>query len=132
MDNEQNKNIEKLVDKLMKDDGLASSSSDFTNTVMAKVEQLNQQKTFAYKPIISKKMWFAIATLIVGFSIYLAFFGNLTKSKWFANIELDFSMNFLSSLNFSNTTLYATIIVSLLFLIQIVMLKNYFDKRLNT
>lgn len=132
MDNDPHKNIEKLVDKLMNDDSLASTSSDFTNTIMAKVEQLNQQKTFAYKPIISKKMWFAIATLIAGFSIYMAFFGNLTKSKWFANVELDFSLNFLPTLDFSNTTLYATIIVSLLFLVQIVMLKNHFDKRLST
>ena len=128
----ENKNIEKLIDKLMHDDNLSSTSNEFTNTIMAQVEQLEEQKTYAHKPIISKKAWLAICTLITGFTIYLAFYGNLTKSKWFANIEFDFNFNFLPQMNFSNTTLYATLIIFVLFLIQIIVLKNYFNKRLST
>ncbi|WP_117884460.1 hypothetical protein [Aureibaculum luteum] len=131
MRTEENKNIETLVDKLMQDDALTTTSMQFTNSIMAQVEQLDLQKAFEYKPLISKKVWLLISFLTVSALVYIARYENLTQSKWLNYFEFDFSLNFLPNMHFSNTTLYATIIVSILFLIQIIVLKNYFNKRLN-
>ncbi len=128
---EENKNIEKFIDKIMTDDELALTSMHFTNTIMAQVEQLDQQKVFEYTPLISKKIGLLICTSIIGVLIYIALFVNLTKSKWTNYFEFDLNLNLLPEMSFSNTTIYATTIVSGLFLIQIIMLKNYFNKRLS-
>lgn len=128
---EENKNIEKLIDKLMHHDDLHSASMHFTNAVMAQVESLNHEKVFEYKPLISKKIWFLICAVIIGLSAYIAFYGNLTKSKWMDYFQFNFSQDLLPELSFSNTTIYATTIVSVFFLIQIILLKNHFNKRLS-
>jgi len=128
---EENKNIEKLIDKLMTDDDVISTSTNFTNTIMAQVEQLEKKKVFEHKPLISKKVWLLICTAIIGIFAYVAFYGNLTKSKWMDYFEFDLSLNLLPDMSFSNTTIYATVIVSVLFLVQIIVLKNYFNKRLS-
>ncbi|MET2984224.1 hypothetical protein [Aureibaculum conchae] len=131
MNTEESKNIEKLIDKVMLDNELHSTSTDFSNTIMAQVEQMNQQKVFEYKPLISKKIWVLICVSIIALLTYITLYGNLAKSKWMNYFELDFSKNLIPELNFSNTTIYAATIVSVLFLVQIIILKNYFNKRLS-
>lgn len=128
---EENKNLEKFTSKLMHDDELNSPSTDFTNIIMAKVEVLEKQKVLEYRPLISKKVWLLICTTFISVLAYLTLFGNLTKSKWMDYFDFDFSLNLLPELSFSNTTIYATTIVSIGFLVQIFMLKNYYNKRLS-
>ena len=128
---EESKNIEKLIDKVMLDDELHSTSTDFTNTIMAQVEQMNQQKVFEYKPLISKKIWVLICVSIIAVLTYITLYGNLAKSKWMNYFELNLSKNLIPELSFSNTIIYAVTIVSVLFLVQIIILKNYFNKRLS-
>jgi len=129
MSTEENKNIERLTNKIMRDDELNSTSMHFTNSIMAQVEVLEKQKVAQYKPLISKRIWFLICTVITAISAYLMRYGNWTKSKWMDYFDFNFSLNLLPELNFSNTTIYATTIVSVLFLVQIIILKNYFNKR---
>lgn len=126
MGTKENKKIEKLVEKAMNNIQLESPSVDFTTNLMTEIEQ---QKIFNYTPLISKKSWLIICTLIIGVSAYIAIYGNLTKSKWMGYLEFDLNLNLVPELGFSNTTLYASIIVSVLFFVQIIILKNYFNNR---
>ncbi len=130
MNKEADKHIERLVDKMMKEVVLESPSKDFTNLIMTEVEQMDQVKFIAYKPLISKKLWLFILSSIMGMVIYILINNNLTTPKWFDFFEFESISKLMPNINFSSTILYASIILSVLFATQIIVLKNYFNKRL--
>jgi len=130
MNKEADKHIERLVDKMMKEVVLESPSKDFTNLIMTEVEQMDQVKSIAYKPLISKKLWLFILSAIMGMVIYILINNNLTTPKWFDFFEFESIGKLMPNINFSSTILYASIILSVLFATQIIVLKNYFNKRL--
>ena len=60
MQEQIDKNIERLTDKMLEEMPKVSPSIDFTNTVMSQVETLESKKVTAYKPLIPKNLWFVI------------------------------------------------------------------------
>ena len=94
---------------------------------MAQVAVVEKAKIKEYKPLISKSGWFAIFGFLLALVGYVSF-GNLENTK----IELDFGAkisNLIPSIHLSDTISYSVLIVALMVLIQIPILKNYFDKR---
>jgi hypothetical protein len=126
---ESDKNIENLIDKMMAENTLESPSIDFTSKIMAQVLVAEKSKVINYKPLISKSTWIIIGFGLVGLAVYASLFSvpenNLEIGKSYA----DNLFAFLSGIHLSKNILYAFLVVPFMILIQIGLLKNYFDKR---
>ncbi len=129
MSKQTDKHIEKLIDKAMKEITLESPSIDFTNNIMSEVTQLGQITATTYQPLISKKIWFVIFSIVIGIIAYVISIGNSKQLHWFDAINFS-SEGLLPNISFSNTAFYALIIVASLIVTQLILLKNYFNKRL--
>jgi len=131
---EDNKQIERLVDKMMKHDSLQKPSSDFTANIMAQVEALGTSKSIAYKPLISKPVWILIGLgvlAIVGFAMTGT---TTTENTWMPEWNLDSLYNnglsnTLSKLKFSSITMYGVVFFALMLGVQISLLKKQHDKK---
>jgi len=128
---ESDKNIENLIDKMMAESTLESPSIDFTSKIMDQVLAAEKSKTKVYKPLISKKTWILLGaglTALIAYSIYSnSNTANLETSQLYLN--LDKASGLFSGIHFSKNILYAVLIVPIMILIQIGVLKNYFDKK---
>jgi len=129
MSKKMDKHIEKFIDKTMKEINLDSPSIDFTNNIMKEVTQLHHIKVTTYQPLISKKLWFIIFLAIISMTTYIILTENIKQLNWLntLNFKLD---PLLPNINFSNTAFYALIVLASLIVIQLILLKNYFNKRL--
>jgi hypothetical protein len=136
---EENKHIEEVhafAKKYVKEIPKETPSVDFTANLMKSITQLETvRKTIVYKPLISKKGWFVVVLGIIAV-FFIPF--NSSKEQAFTLPKLNFS--FLEKLSFSgvfenlsvsNTTFIIALIFGLLMSIQIVYLKEYFEKRLH-
>lgn len=129
------KEIEKLIDKMMKETTLESPSFDFTAQVMSQVLKIKTNKVTVYKPLISKWIWYGIFISMLGLIAYLSFNDSVVTDglleKYNFGILPKFSIsNIFSGLHFSRTTLYACILLTVMLFIQIPILKHHMDKRL--
>jgi len=129
------KHIEKFVDKIMKETTLDTPSVDFTAQVMSQILKIRTSQATVYKPLISKWVWYGIFISMLGLIAYLSFNdsavsgGLLDKFNLGTLPKLNIP-NLFSGLQFSRTTLYACGFLTIMLFIQIPILKNYMDKRL--
>ncbi|MDU8885566.1 hypothetical protein RXV94_05280 [Yeosuana sp. MJ-SS3] len=135
MINKTDKYLDKLVNKMMKDVSLETPSENFEANLMAKVFDLSTQKTIAYKPLISKSVWILLSFGFIVFMSYLVFGITWQDSESLITINFDYLFNnkltqMLVGIKLSNTFTYAILSLALMCLIQITVLKNYYDKRL--
>ncbi|MCC9072525.1 hypothetical protein LNQ49_13115 [Flavobacterium sp. F-65] len=127
---ESDEYYENLVDKVMAESGLQKPSADFTSKIMSQVLVIEKNKSIVYKPLISKPVWFVIFGCLIAFIGYVVFAGNkatdydLMSTLYYSKID-----NLVPVFQFSKSTSYAVFIVVLMLLIQIPLLKNYYDKR---
>lgn len=129
------KQIEKLVDKVMDKASLEKPSTHFTATVMSEVLAISKTNVTSYQPLISKRVWFMILIGIIALVVYIISMSKPETSGWLQSINLSFlSDNILSrtlsEISYSKTTIYAVLTLASMFCVQILLLKNYFDKRL--
>lgn len=135
MNENVDKSIEALASKMMNETTLESPSLDFTANIMAQVEALSQKKDIVYKPLISKWFWVAF---FVGIALLFGFFfsgNNPETTSWFDVVDYSILFNnivteTLSNIRVSKTMLYSIVLFGVMLFIQIPILKNYFDKRL--
>ena len=128
------KEIEKLIDKMMKETTLESPSLDFTSQVMSQVLKIKTNKALVYKPLISKWIWYGIFISMLGLMTYLLFndsavSGGLFEKYNFGTFTKFRMSNIFSGLHFSRTTLYACVLLTIMLFIQIPILKHHMDKR---
>ena len=135
MNEKTDKQLEALVSKTMKQSTLESPSFDFTAHVMSQVNVVTQSQSTVYQPLISKRVWAVLFGVVVALLAYILLFGQAQSTGWFSNIN--FSMlntdkisNPFSGFQFYKTTVYAISLFALMLLIQIPILKNYFNKRM--
>jgi len=125
---ESDKNIENLIDKIMAENTLESPSMDFTSKIMSQVVA-EKSKIKVYKPLISISTWILIGFGLIGLVVYASLFSgteyNLVIDKSYTE---RFSAVF-SGIHLSKNILYAALIVPFMILVQIGVLKNYFDKK---
>jgi hypothetical protein len=93
------------------------------------------KSTVIYKPLISKKGWFLLATSIVAV-LFVSVKG--VESKWLTFPELNFSFlekisvpSLFDGFSVSNTVLYTACLFAVLISIQLFYLKGYFEKQLS-
>lgn len=131
MKENENKELEKLVDKAMKNMPLETPSFDFTSRVMAQTAIAPKKVISTYKPIIPKSFWLVLTILIIGLLCYVYFSGTPQEEisygvdlKQIYNSKFN---NITSDLNFSKTTMYATVALLLAMLAQIPLIRNHFQ-----
>jgi hypothetical protein len=119
----------------MKETTLDTPSVDFTAQVMSQILKIRTSQATVYKPLISKWVWYGIFISMLGLIAYLSFNdsavsgGLLDKFNLGTLPKLNIP-NLFSGLQFSRTTLYACGFLTIMLFIQIPILKNYMDKRL--
>ena|SRR6218665_269088 len=129
---ESDKNIGQLIENMMAEDKLQSPSFDFTSKIMAEVHVLEEKKLKAYKPLISKPIWILIGLAVATLVIYVSLFSVSQNDLEIEEIGKLYSgkiSNTFSGIHFSKNILYAILIVPIMILVQVGILKNYFDKK---
>ena len=126
---ESDKNIENLIDKMMAENTLESPSIDFTSKIMSQVLAVEKRKIKAYKPLISKSTWIFIGLSLTALTAYSIFTNNDISNFEIVKLYTDKASALFSGIHLSKNILYAILIVPFMILIQIGLLKNYFDKK---
>jgi len=126
---ENDKNIENLIDKMMAENTLESPSIDFTSKIMSQVLVAKKSKIKAYKPLISKSTWSFIGLSLIGLTTYSVYSGSNISNFEIVNLYSDKASALFSGIHLSKNILYAILVVPFMILIQIGLLKNYFDKK---
>lgn len=131
MQADEDKKIEKLVDRIMKDAVIESPSIDFTSKVMSKALASKTSDVMVYKPLISRSVFIAIFGCIVLLFIYLSMNGEKQENAWFSQIKFGSAYNsgLISFFKVSKVMLYAVVSTTVMLLVQVSFLKNYFDKQ---
>ena len=126
---ENDKEIENLIEKMMSENNLESPSFDFTSKIMSQVLVAEKSKIKAYKPLISKSTWIFIGVSLAALTAYAIYFNNDVYNFEIAKTYSDKASALFSGIHFSTNVLYALLVVPFMVLIQIGVLKNYFDKK---
>ena len=124
-----NKEIEKSIYKLVKDAEVEQPSPNFLSNVMDAVSKQTVEQ-IEYQPLITKKVWFALAASIVIGIVLLNIFpsdsaGYLSQYSFIDT--LSFNIN-LPEFKASKTMIYGIGFLGL-FLLQIPFIKHYHNKR---
>lgn len=130
-----NKDIETFTKYIMNEAGIEKPSADFVNSVMDKISIVNKPVLQnVYEPLISKLGWFLIAVLFGALYIFV-----LTETPQNSTILSKINLNFLSKISAIHIfegihipTIFTFIFVifTVLFLVQLVVIKNYFNKNI--
>jgi len=126
---ESDKNIENLIRKMMAEDTLESPSIDFTSKIMTQVLVAEKSKAKSYKPLISKTTWLIIGFGLLGLAVYASLFSGTEYNLGIDKSYTERFSGFFSGIHISKNILYAILVVPFMILIQIGVLKNYFDKK---
>ncbi|MFH6945418.1 hypothetical protein [Flavobacterium sp. FlaQc-50] len=125
---ESDKNIENLIEKMMAESSLESPSIDFTSKIMSQVLIAEKSKIKTYKPLISKQTWILIIGALVALTVYAIASGNTTDLK-INELYVEKVSDLFSGIHISTNIIYAFLVVPFMLLIQIGVLKNYFNKK---
>lgn len=121
------------IKKIVKEAGLEQPSPIFLTEVMKKIEVISEQKPIVYHPLIAKRTWLVIASVILGIIVYVLFFSANSVSM-FDKMNLSFFnvksfQNPLKEIALYKTSVYGVLFFAVLFLFQITILKRRIDKR---
>lgn len=133
MEQNTDKHIDELARKVFKDSSLEKPSLDFTSNVMASIEE-KTESVITYKPLISKMGWFLIIVALSAISIY-TMLSNNENSVWlsafdYSVVSKNSIIEFLSGIKFSEATMYVAGLFGLAWLVQLSLIKNYYEKQL--
>jgi hypothetical protein len=132
MENNTDKNIEKLVERMLQEVEPDKPSIDFTTKVMADALALNKNRSMVYEPLLSRRTWILIFLGIITVFIYSYITIGATPSGFnlnFTVFNLDRLEKILPSVQISSVTGNVILFAALMVLIQILFLKKYLDKR---
>jgi hypothetical protein len=135
---EENKHIDELdafAKKYVKEMKQEKPSFNFTASLMDKIVVENKKSVYKTTALISKKVWFILACIFTAF-LFLPFKGS---EKGLIKIpEIDFSFihkiqipTIFDSISVSNITFFAILLFGFMMMIQVVFLKNHFEKRMH-
>ena len=126
---ESDKNIENLIEKMMAENTLQSPSADFTSNLMSQILVAEKAKIKPYKPLISISAWVFIGVALAVLIAYNVFFAGTENNLEIGKSYTDKISGIVSGIHISKTLLYAILIVPFMILVQVGVLKNYFDKK---
>lgn len=129
------KELEQLINKLMKEDSLEEPSLEFTDKVMLSIESDKATSPITtYEPLISGRAWAFIALCICTILSVIYFNKESSSSGFISSLEWSkFNFNPFSTieLDFSLIMTYALGFFALMLIVQASVLKSYFNSRLN-
>lgn len=133
MEPHTDQHLDKLVERVIKTSPLESPSIDFTANIMSKIETASVGVSTAYKPLISKTGWMLIILALLSVSIYMMI--GSVSSSWLEPLDYSVISNnkvseAISGITFSKSSTYAIVLLGIMFLIQVPILKNYYNKQL--
>lgn len=126
---ESDKNLENLIDKMMAEETLQSPSANFTSNIMSQILVSEKAKVKPYKPLISRSVWIFIGVVLLFLAGYYTFFTGTENNLETGKSYSDKIAAVFSGIHFSQTIFYAVLIVSFMTLVQVGVLKTYFDKK---
>ncbi len=126
--------IEKLIDSIMKDAPKEQPSVDFTANVMSQLALISNHQSTVYKPLISKKVWGLLVIIVVSLIVFLGVSQPASQS-WFQSFDLNSFGNHrilgrFAAIQISGTTKVSIVMFAVMLMIQIPILKRYFDSRI--
>ncbi len=136
----ENKHINELdafAKKHIQEIEVEKPSIDFTSSIMQSILAQSTLKKISYEPLISKKVWFIIIAAIISL-FFIPIKAGKRSQEFLEKVDLSFNTNLelpnlLESLSFdvSNSFSYAILLCAVMIIVQIVVLKNYFQNRMN-
>jgi len=113
------KDVQKLTQNWVNEVGVEQPSPSFVNDVMKRIE-LNTAKSGVYKPLVSKKAWVLVTTVVIGGIILLFLYPTGEPSYVQAKLleEVSKVKNPFRGVEISKTLMYAVGCLAL-FLIQV-------------
>lgn len=137
MENNSEQRLDSFARKQLKELELDSPSKGFTDAIMNSISALENRSTYAYKPLISKKVWFIAVAAIVAI-VFIPFQkkegGLLEKTaidfSFFDKISLP-SFDLFSNVSVSTTTFYVFLLFAIMIAVQVFYIKGYFNKRVS-
>ena len=134
MNQQEDKYLDHLAKKVMKEASLESPSFNFTNAVMSQVKAFETNTATMYKPLISKTGWLFISAILLGVISYAIFGTNTADSGWLSRVDLSVLSNFkvtnlLSGVAIPKTVTYAVVLFGLMLSVQILFLKRHLNKQ---
>ncbi|OMP31091.1 hypothetical protein [Mangrovimonas sp. DI 80] len=134
MKSEHDKELEQLVEKFMENSQTESPSFEFTSKVMQEINQLSVSKSIAYKPLISKTVWWLLSAGLCALVLYIVFIAPSQSKEWASSLPLEYikipKLNVFSGIKFSQSTMYGMAMLAIMVMVQIPLLKHYFNSRL--
>lgn len=132
MNLETNKNLENLVYTILQEENLESPSKNFNAKLMIEIYNLKTSQSIRYKPLISITGWIFIFIIVLLFAILS--FNIESQNTSLANAFNFLNTQFLSPiklnwLSISTESSYAIFIFTIILLIQISVLKKYFNNK---
>ena len=133
MDNK--KELEQMVDSLMKNDGLLTPSTDFTKNVVAKA--LANQTLFKkrYQPLLPKWTWYLLCCGVLGLMLFglqqYSPTGNVATYNHYSVQISNWSAQFFERMRFSKIVVYVAVVGGALTCLQTMVLKNYWNSKLS-
>ncbi|MBK5208696.1 MAG: hypothetical protein JJE44_04230 [Flavobacteriaceae bacterium] len=128
------KNMDEFTKYIMMEADVEAPSADFLNKVMDSVKlESKLSLSEVYKPLISKSVWAIITAAIIALSIFIVT-GTSQNPTMFSTIDLDIfnkinSVNLLGRIHFSDTFTLSFVLFSIFVILQLVVIKNYFNKQ---
>ncbi len=133
MEKETDEKLNEFTERLLKDLPLESPSLGFTTKLMSRIEVLSKSSITEYRPLISKKVWGVLGVLVFGVMAYFIFGNVQAENSWAATLQIDFltglELPAMPDFKISNVFFYAVIGFTFFIGIQVLFLKNHFDKR---
>jgi hypothetical protein len=130
----QDKNVEEFSKFIIKEAGTESPSNDFVNNVMDTINFEKKKSIITtYKPLISKQTWLLITMVLIGLGIYI--FTSISESSiTLQTIDVSFlnkfnSINIFEKMKLPSVFVFSSVLFSILVLVQLAMIKKFFDKQ---
>lgn len=128
---DEQKELEKLMDKIFDADQLDVPSSNFTTRVIQAIEA-PQTERLTYRPLLPKWVFYVMSILVTVF-IYVVFEftdASIPQVNYFNSMDISASWltESISSLNFSNSFAYGILALGLLICLQARLLNGLLDR----
>lgn len=134
MNEQEDKHLDRLAKKVIREASLESPSFNFTETIMSQIKTLEANSVTVYKPLISKKGWFFITVILLAVILYTVLSPNTESSGWLKSVDLSVLSNFkltnlFSGMAIPKTVTYGIVLFGLMLSIQILFLKRHLNKQ---
>ena len=129
------KELEQLIDSLMKDDGLHAPSMDFTKNVVEKAITNQPILEKPERPLLPKWTWYLLFLVVLGFMLFgfqhYSPTGNAASYHHYLEQFGDWYSQIFARLRVSKIVFYVVVVGGALCCLQTVLLKNYWNSKLS-